>query len=638
MFFALLFVGFCATPMIIPAPVELTVLDGEWELTESSMIGYDSSIPDSKDLADFVAGELKKATGFTLSVVDQAVASGIYFGKSDHITKESEYQMTMNSWVVSIYACSRSGLFYGFQTLLQLLPKEIYSQSQVSKQWKAQCVDVYDYPRFEWRGIMIDSARHFFDVETIKLTLDACSHFKINMAHLHLTDDQGWRIEMKKYPNITQYGSVRDSSPRHWYSFLSDGTQYGPFYYSEEELLDIIEYARLREITIVPELEMPGHSLSFLSAYPQFSCTGGPFKPKCEWGIEKDVWCAGNDDAIAFLEDLLDEIMRIFPSKYIHVGGDECPKNRWYYCEKCQKRIKDQGLADEDELESWFIEHFAQYLISKGRSCIGWDEIMKGKLPDGAAIMSWEGTEAGEEAAEKGHNVVMTPTSYCYFDYAQFPASDDYEYISGSTNTLYNTYSFDPSNGISEDHKKYVIGAQGNLWSEYIWERTDLHFKAFPRMIALAELTWTPLEKKNWERFLYSYTQSGLERLHEMGIKPSPVQLGTKGEWFQGDFPKSKWVSAQWDLTGSAGSLGQYEVAFFHKGGDALHIRNVNLYFSGVSVASDEHESVISEESYSSIYSLYTVLPHLFGAVSLTAEVKCENSTDCSGELYLYYY
>ncbi|OHT10474.1 Beta-hexosaminidase [Tritrichomonas foetus] len=635
-FFAL---SFCYKPSIIPQPVELTVIDGQWTLTSTCQIGYDPSNSYAKEVAQFAADELKQSTGFSLPVVSQRVSSGIYFGKSDSLQKESEYQVIMDQSVVEIYSTTRSGLFYGYKSLLQLLPKEIYSQTKVTNiEWTAPCVTIYDYPRFSWRGAMIDSARHFFDVDTVKSFINCASNYKLNVIHIHLTEDQGWRLEIKKYPKITEIGSVRDSSPMKWNRNKSDGVVYGPFYYTEDEMRDIIEYARLREVTIVPEIEMPGHSLAILSAYPEYSCTGGPFKPRTKWGIEDDVWCAGNDEAIAFLEDILDEVLKIFPSKYIHVGGDECPKSRWNKCSKCQQRIKDLGLKNADELESWFIEHFAQFLDSRGRYCIGWDEIMNGKLPDGAAIMSWTGTEAGEKAAEEGHNVVFTPTSYCYLDYYQFPADDAYEYIGGPVLTVNHVYSYDPSSGVSDDHKHFVIGSQGNLWSEYIWEKEDLDFKAFPRLLALAEVVWTPLEKKDWSRFLGSLGESNMDKLEQMGMNPSPIQLGQRMQWFNGDFPENKWISVSWPTTGTAGSsIGSYQAAFIHTSGHPLKIRNVHLRYASVSVASDSHEGVASEEPENNLYDLYTIFPYLFGEVDVTAEVYCDGGSDCEGEVFLYY-
>lgn len=378
-----------------------------------------------------VCNDLGRSTGFEYKLVDGKVKNGIYFGRSLTVEDDEGYGMEMNGDVVSILGNTRHGLFYGFQSLLQLLPVDIVSSSVVYRKWFAPRVKIVDSPRMKWRGVMLDPCRHFFDVSTVCHIIDALSRFKINVIQLHLTEDQGWRFESKKFPNLTVIGSKRDASPIMWRRKELDNETYGPFFYTQDELRFIVDHARRRSITIVPELEMPGHGLAALSAFPHLSCTGGPFSPRCHWGVEPDVYCAGNDDAIKFLEDIIDEYLDVFDSEYIHIGGDECPKDRWKLCPKCQQRIKDNNLRDEFALQSWFIRHFVDYLASKGRKAIGWDEILEGGLPDGAAVMSWRSTSGGEAATRAGHQVVMTPNPALYLDRTQFSSPDGHEYISG---------------------------------------------------------------------------------------------------------------------------------------------------------------------------------------------------------------
>lgn len=631
-------------PTIIPEPVEFNVYDGQFVLKNNSLITYEDSFSGSKEVAEFSAQQLSASTGYSFKLSNQPAGSGIHFGLSNSMTNKEGYLLFNDDSVVYISASTRNGLFYGFQSFLQLMPKEIYSSSPNTKniEWTAPIVSITDYPRFEWRGFMIDSARHFFNVTVVKNIIDAASHYKLNTFHWHLTDDQGWRLEIKKYPTLTSIGSYRESSPMQWAHIIPDNVPYGPYYYTEEEVQDIIEYSRLRGITIVPEIDMPGHTLSLLASNPEFSCTGGPFKVATTWGVMTDVLCAGNDEAISFVKSILDEVVRIFPGNYIHVGGDECTKTRWKKCSKCQKRIKDEGLKNEDELETWFIDNIANYIETKGRHCIGWDEIMKGKLPEKAAIMSWTGTEAGEKAAEQGRNVVMTPSNILYLDYHQFGASEKYEHIGDplpNHNPMYNIYMYNPTEKISEDKQKYILGCAGNIWSEYIYmDKEDIDYKAFPRLVALAESSWTPLEKKDWLRFLSNLGVSQLDKIRQMGILAAPIQLGTIPTWIKGDFAENKYYYAEWDISGALNTMMNYQIAFIHTSGvSKLKIRNVHLKYAGISVSSDDHDGTASfDDAENNVYNVHPHIPFVAGSVTISAELKCENGTDTSGVIYIY--
>ena len=621
---------------IIPEPNDLTVLDNQyWTLQSGMQIGYDSSVDGAKDLANFISDSFYAPTGIRLSVVNSQPKLGIYLGGD---STSDEYHLSMDENLVTILAKDRELLFDGFQTLLQIMPYQIFSNKTISGiEWKAPCVVVHDKPRFQWRGLMVDVCRHFFGVDVLKTIINGMSHYKLNTLHFHLTEDQGWRIEFEKFPNLTKYGAIRDASPKHHDSGHLDGIPYGPYYFTIDEINEIIDYAAERSVKIVPEIEMPGHALAALSGYPQYSCTGGPFKPRCYWGVEQDIYCAGNDDTIAFLESLLDETLKIFDNVFIHCGGDECPRTRWETCPKCQQRIKDQGLANAAQLQCWFTQHFANYLESKGRRLIGWDEILDGGLefPQSAVVMSWRGTSGGIKAASLGHDVVMTPTSAVYFDYWQFAAAEPYEYICCLV-TSHLIYTYNPTDGIEEQYKHHVIGVQGNLWSEYIWEREDLEWKAFPRCLALAEVGWCPNEQKNWQYFLHKFATNAVHQLTTMGINQADEQYGTKGTWVPGDIPANKYATVSLPLDDSLNQKGKIEVAFVSTGGHDLHVKNVKLVYSGTVVATDEHESVITEKPTNGIYSFTTTVKPTDGKISLSAEMMCKDSDDCQGTVYLY--
>jgi hexosaminidase len=481
---------------------------------------------------------------------------------------------------------------------------------------------------------MVDVCRHFHNATTIKKVLANMARYKLNVFHFHLTDDQGWRIESKRFPNLTTAGSIRDSSPMPWDREKSDGTPYGPYFFTQAEVRDIIAYARAREITVVPEFEMPGHSLAALTGYPQYSCTGGPFRPLTKWGVQPDIFCAGNDATLAFLEELLDEMLTIFDSEYIHTGGDEAPHDRWAVCPKCRARMAALGLKTTDELQSWFTTHFAKYLSDRGRRLIGWDEILQGGLPDGTAVMSWRGTDGGVEAAKLGHEVVMTPTGYLYFDYRQFGGKDQYEYFNGIA-TIHNLYGYDPTAGIDNEYKKFVIGVQGNLWTEYIWGQDSLEWKIWPRAAALAEIAWTPA--KDWGRFLAGIVQVEAARLATLGVHAAGIASGVAATWERGEIP-TRWVTMQWPVNEAVDQVGGYQIAFVYTSGkNDLHINNVRLYVNGLLAGSDEHEGVAGLNPARNIYSVKSTLPALEGKVWVNANVSCAGGSDSGGSIFVYY-
>jgi hexosaminidase len=408
--------------------------------------------------------------------------------------KPEGYKMVIGKRGIKIYFLNDSARIYAQETLVQLI-------FQYQASGKIPCCEIVDYPVFAWRGMHLDCSRHFFTKEEIKQYINMLALHKMNVFHWHLTDDQGWRIEIKKYPNLTITGAWRNGSMVGPYKdSVIDSIRYGG-YYSQADIREVVNYAAAMMITVVPEIEMPGHSVAALAAYPEYACFPGHFETEKRWGVFEDVYCT-KDSTLRFLEDILDEVCTLFPSKYIHIGGDECPKTRWKACPQCQARMRSLGLKDENELQSWFTSTIEKYLETKGKQVIGWDEILEGGLAPGAAVMSWRGEEGGIAAAKASHNVVMTPGKFCYFDhYQDTPVSKEPLAIGGYT-SLENVYSYNPvPASLSAEESKYILGAQGNVWTEYITTFSQVSYMAVPRMCALAEVLWTYPSDRNIEDF-----------------------------------------------------------------------------------------------------------------------------------------
>lgn len=391
------------------------------------------------------------------------------------------YQLTITDSEINIIARDPAGISRGMATLKQLMSAPIGE----SNSCYFPAVNIVDYPGFEHRGLLLDVCRHYFDKGVVMKYLDVMAYYKMNVLHLHLTEDQGWRMPIDKYPLLDEISSWR---------LDSNGNKYGG-HYTKDELKEIVNYAAQKHITIIPEIELPGHSQAALAAYPQFSCNGGPIEVVNDWGVFKEIYCAGNDSTFTFLEDVLTEVMEIFPSEYIHIGGDEAPKFRWEHCPKCQKRMKDEGLADEHELQSYFIQRIERFLNENGRQLIGWDEILEGGLSENATVQSWRGMEGGKTAAEEMHKVIMSPTSHCYLDYSL------------SSIDLQKIYAFDPiPEDLEPEFSQYIIGGECNMWTERVPDEANLDSKVFPRMIGLAEVLWTYPEERDFEN-LYARLQ-----------------------------------------------------------------------------------------------------------------------------------
>ena len=485
---------------IVPEPVSVTGHEGSFVLGPTTrLVVKEASL---RKEAAYFNDYLQQFYGFKLVVSDQTGPGALVLRTvKDGFESDEAYHLDVSKKDVRIEGKTSTGVFYGLQSLIQLLP--VPDSGATPSSLEVPAVSVQDAPRFAYRGLHLDVGRHFFPAPFIKKYIDLMAHYKYNTFHWHLTEDQGWRIEIKRYPLLTSVGSMRKETmvDKNFDPYKGDGTPYGGFY-TQDEIRDVVRYAADRHITIIPEIEMPGHSLAALTAYPYLGCTGGPYEVGTKWGVFDDVYCAGNDSVFTFVENVLDEVMDLFPSHYIHIGGDECPKTRWKTCPKCQKRIHDLGLKDEDELQSYFIQRVEKYVNSKGRSIIGWDEILEGGLSPNATVMSWRGEEGGIAAAKQHHNVIMTPGKWTYLDHYQADAGTEPLAIGGFL-PVDTVYSYEPyPAALAPDEAHYIQGAQGNVWTEYMKTSDYVEYMVYPRALALAEVDWTPAQEKNYADFL----------------------------------------------------------------------------------------------------------------------------------------
>jgi hexosaminidase len=498
--------GLTADYEVIPRPREVNVTQGKsFLLNKNIRIAY----PEGDDLlkrnAEFLAGYIGRSIGHTPKV--KAVADGkqeryaITLAINPDIANKEGYTLTVTEQGVTIEGQTANGVFYGIQTLRKAIPAETGGENILLPPGV-----IKDEPRFSYRGMHLDVGRHFFPVDFIKKYIDLLALHNMNTFHWHLTEDQGWRIEIKKYPKLTEIGSKRSSTVIGRNSGKFDDKPYGGFY-TQDEARDIVKYAAERYITVIPEVDLPGHMLAALAAYPELGCTGGPYEVARTWGVFSDVLCLGNDKTMQFLEDVMDEIVDIFPSTYIHIGGDEAPRTRWKACPKCQARIKAEGLkADrehtaEDRLQTWCMTRIEKRLNSKGRQIIGWDEILEGDIAPNAVVMSWRGSEGGIKAAQMGHDVIMTPNTHCYFDYYQTADKEHEPLAIGGFLPIDKVYELEPTASLTEEQAKHILGAQANIWTEYIPTTEHVEYMALPRMAALAEVQWTLPEKKDFTDF-----------------------------------------------------------------------------------------------------------------------------------------
>jgi len=506
-------------PAIVPLPQKMEVQPGSFVLLaqENILAG-----PGAEDTGHYLANELRRRTTLELKVLLEKggrVSGNIVLDLDTNSSMDREgYSLTVSPKEVEIHASSASGLFYGVQSLLQLLPVPDKASAQ-SANVSIPCVHIEDQPRFRWRGLMLDVSRHFFTKQEVEQLLDAMAWHKMNVFHWHLVDDQGWRIEIKKYPRLTEVGAWRKAV-----GFGLDATSttaYGPDgryggYYTQDDIREVVAYAQARHIEIVPEIEMPGHSSAALMAYPQFSCTGGPFTTDLPGGVFNGVYCVGNEDSYAFIDDILTEVCALFPGPYIHIGGDEVPVDNWKKCPKCQARMHQEGLTKESELEGYFIRRVEKLVNAHHRRLLGWSEIREGGLAANATVMDWVG--GAVEAATAGHDVVMSPLAFCYFDHYQSLNTNKEPHSIGGYLPLRQVYAFEPvPTNLPPAYEQHILGAQANLWTEYIPSFQHVEYMVFPRLCALAEVDWSAKSSRNWEDFAQRI-RVDCARLEQLGV------------------------------------------------------------------------------------------------------------------------
>ncbi len=484
---------------IIPLPKSLKPAEGNFTIKKGISVYINSD--EFSPSANLLALQIKNASGQTVPVkIAKSASSGIVFSKNDALGDE-EYRLQVTSKKVEIQAKTGKGAFYGLQTLLQLMPAPIYGNELSTVALTVPNCLIEDAPRFSYRGLMLDVGRYFFSVDAVKRYIDLMAIYKLNTFHWHLTEDQGWRIEIKKYPLLTSISSVRkESMLAHYPDQKYDGKPHGGFY-TQEQIKEVVAYATSKYIQVIPEIEMPGHSTAVLAAYPQFGANGDKIlQVKTKWGVAEDILFP-REETFTFLEDVLTEVMALFPGQYIHIGGDECPKIQWKESRFCQDLIKKLGLKDENELQSYFIRRIDKFVTSKGKKLLGWDEILEGGISPNAMVMSWRGTKGGIEAAKQNHDVVMSPNSYFYIDYYQSEAKTEPIAIGGFL-PLSKCYSFEPDlPELTAEEAKHVVGIQANLWTEYISNLPYAEYMTYPRALALSEVSWSPKGSKNYEDF-----------------------------------------------------------------------------------------------------------------------------------------
>jgi hexosaminidase len=506
---------------IIPKPLSMEIMTGKFLIDSDTKIVGDASLEKEGQL---LADMLGAATNEDISFSSDGKKGNIILKLDPAIENEEGYELLVKYDEIVISGNTSKGVFYGIQTLRQLMPSAIELRDGSLHELTIPAVAIKDNPRYQYRGMHLDVARHFFSVDFVKKYIDLIAMHKMNTFHWHLTEDQGWRIEIKKYPKLTEIGGYRNGTIiGHHPGTGNDEKEYGGFY-TQEEIKEVVAYALARHVTVIPEIELPGHSSAAIAGYPSLSCfpdepsivfndmgskkgkeiqaNGTPKIVQETWGVFDDVFCAGNEETFAFLEGVLTEVIPLFPSQYIHIGGDECPKGNWKRCNLCQRRIKDLGLKDEHELQSYFIQRIEKFVNANGKKIIGWDEILEGGLAPNATVMSWRGTKGGIEAAKEHHDVIMTPGHSVYFDHYQSEDKENEPLAIGGLTTVNDVYNYEPTpEELTVEEQKFVLGAQANLWSEYIKTPEYAEYMILPRMSALSEVVWSAKESKDWDNF-----------------------------------------------------------------------------------------------------------------------------------------
>jgi hexosaminidase len=625
---------------VIPKPVKLReVKADDFVIDSGTIIIADKSL---RAKARQLAGMLEPATGFELQIKERDLFSSncIILKVDESLSRLGQEGYTLVVWPkkITITASDEKGLFYGFQTLRQLLPAEIFRQAKVlGVKWIVPAVDIEDYPRFQWRGLHLDACRYFMPKEFIKKYIDLIALHKMNRFHWHLTEDQGWRIEIKKYPKLTEVGAWRDETLIGHYRdkpHKFDGKRHGGFY-TQDDVREIVAYAAQRQVVVVPEIEMPGHAQAAIAAYPELGNTGKQLKVMTIWGVNPNIFNA-NEETILFMQDVLKEVMELFPSEFIHIGGDEAPKKQWEESAEAQARIKELGLKDEHELQSYFIKRMDTFLAEKGRRLVGWDEILEGGLAPGATVMSWRGEKGGITAAKAGHDVVMAPTTYTYFDYYQAEPKSEPLAIGGLL-PLRNVYNYNPiPSELSPEEAKHVLGAQAQVWTEYIPGPKKTEYMAFPRACALSEVVWTPHEKKDYKDFIKRMQEHG-QRLDILDVNyrkldPEPIVIGS---WKSGQTSED-YQEMTFDISGHIKKPAQYQFKFAYTGGaHRLDIESLEVLQDGQVVACDEHPGRTGGQNVDNVYTVVIPAVKPDAKYTLKARVRSDGGADSNGQILL---
>ncbi len=621
-------------PSIIPLPQRMELHDGSFKLRSDAKI---QAGPDALKTAEFLAGTLRKSTGYPLAVVATDSASATKDANTNLGPEGYELSVTADS--VVLRASTSTGLFYGAQSLLQLLPTEIFSSQVVANvNWQAPCVQIQDWPRFKWRGFMLDVSRHFYNKSEVEQILDAMALHKLNTFHWHLTDDNGWRIEIKKYPKLTSIGAWRSGVG---FGLASNSTAaYGPDgryggFYTQKEIREVVAYAADRHITVIPEIEMPGHALAALTAYPEFGTGDGPFEIPMVGGVNPGIFSPAKPETFQFLQDVLTEVFQLFSSPIVHIGGDEVPPEPWTHDAACQALMKKEGLKTPDELESWFIRRIEKFVNAHGKTLIGWSEIARGGLAKNAIVMDWIG--GGREAAADGHDVVMTPTSFCYLDYYQSRDHSTEPHAIGGYLPLQKVYEFEPvPAGLDPQLQHHILGGQGNLWTEYIANLKHVEYMAFPRLAALAEVTWSAKEARNFADFTRRL-QLENKRLDQLGINYRLYRPETRikvGSWMPSQI-KSTPSAIEWDVTKNVTAEGTARVSLdYTSGACGINIDWVALSEDGKEIARDNHTGFTGASPRDSLYLLKIPAPKPGAHYALRAQVAGFGGTDSVGDVF----
>lgn len=504
-------------PSIIPTPQSIEVGEGFFELDDRTTLHV---APEFDWVASMLRSYLSPATGFDFKTIESIALNQIGIAFDASLANEG-YRLDVSENRIDISAKSATGAFYAIQTLRQLLPNQVFSSERQEVSWKVPICAIEDNPRFSWRGSHLDVARHFMPKDFVLRYIDLLALHKFNVLHLHLTDDQGWRIEIKKYPKLTEIGAFRKDTMLKYSPMMYEGKPHGGFY-SQDDIREIIAYAKDRFVTVVPEIEMPGHSQAAIAAYPELGNTGKQLDVAVDWGVNDNVFNV-EDSTIQFLQDVLDEVLELFPSQFIHIGGDECPKTQWQQSERAQARMKELGLASENELQSWFIEQMDDFLTKRGRRLVGWSEILEGGLAPGATLMVWLGDDGAMEAVSSGHDVVMAQTTHTYFDYYQSEDTSKEPHAIGGFLPLSKVYQYNPIlPQMSTEQSKHVLGVQFQVWTEYIRTPSQVEYMVFPRACALAEVAWSPFEKRDYNDFMQRLRKH-TERLDALQVNYRPL-------------------------------------------------------------------------------------------------------------------